>query len=111
MHSGRTESFASQTLELTNVFQTVYTARGNRRMRVTLIHLVNCANASRTVRVCLVDPGAVAAQANAILWDYVVPANDFIEFGEGQLLVPLMTVQALASVNNSVNLHISGIED
>lgn len=98
-------------LTLSTAFQTVFTVYRNGTYRVSLIHLVNMSAAAVTVRVCIVAPGMSADQSNAILWDYSIPAHDFIQFDEGDFWGSEYTLQALASVANTVNIRVSGYQE
>lgn len=101
--------FSAQ-LTLSGAFQTVVSANPV-GIRVCVIHLVNTTGAPVTVQVCVVPHGGTPSVANALLYDYSIPANDFLQFDEGDFLSPNSTLQALASAGNSVNLRFSGVQE
>lgn len=82
-----------------------------RWLTVTMLHLVNTTAGPITVQVCLVPAGGTPTQANALLWDFSIPANDFIQCSDGLLMNPGESIQALASAGASVNLQFSGLEE
>ena len=75
------------------------------------IHIANTSGGPVTVQVCFVFTGATAVQGNSALWSFSVPANDFIEWGDGQKLPPGASVQALAGAGAAVNIWVSGVEE
>lgn len=101
----------SASLQLTGAFQTVHTVDSHRWLTVSNIHLTNTSNSAATIRMCFVAPGSSASEANAVLWDFSLDANDFLEYGEGVILFPNWTIQALASALTSITVHVFGIED
>lgn len=98
-------------LTLTSGFQTALTVYDAFVLTLKMVHLVNTSAVPVTVQLCYVPKGGVPAADNAALWDYSIPAHDFLEFGEGHQLDPGTTIQALASADNVVNLFASGTED
>ena len=80
------------------------------QLTVSCIHLCNTTSAAVTVQLSAVGPSALAGQPNALLWNFSIPANDFIEFGEGIILLSGWSIWGLASGANSVNALVSGIE-
>lgn len=99
---------------LTTAFQVVLTAYAFGTLRINMIHLVNTSAADVTVRLCFVpltNPVTAPAAANAVLWDFNVPANDFLEFGEGDHLAAYTSIQALASVDNAINIRVAGVQE
>jgi len=96
---------------LTSAFQVVLVSYPVGMFRVDIVHLSNVTPAAHTVQVCYVPSGGVPAVGNAVLWDFNVPANDFIEFGEGDYLTPLTTIWALASVDDSINMRVAGTQE
>lgn len=91
-------------------FGVVYGVTYQRRLTVAVIHLANTTNADLTVRVSIYPDGGTPTNANALLWDFIVPKYDFLEFGEGLILLSKWSLAALASAGNSVTLTLSGIE-
>jgi hypothetical protein len=90
-------------------FSTVLTVGYQQQFTVTLIHIANATGNDRTVQLCAVPVGAAPAQANALLWDFTVPKNDFIEFGDGMILRAGWTIQGLASAANTISILVCGI--
>ena len=106
------ETPISNALTLTAAFQVLYLADVRHRLTVKMVHIANTDAADRTVQLCYVPAApATAVQGNAALWNYTIPANDFIEFGEGQMILGGGSIQALASLAAVVNVHLSGIEE
>lgn len=99
------------TVQLDVGFTVVHQVYSVRYLMVTMLHLVNCTAAPITVQVCVVPSGGTPAQANALMWDFSLPANDLIEIGDGLLMAPGSSLQALASAGASVNLTFSGLEE
>lgn len=101
----------SKQLTLSAAFQTIHTVYRTRQLTISIIHLVNCTAAPVTVQLCFVPSGGTPAQANAALWTYSIPAHDFIQLSEGQILPSDYSVQALASAPSAINLLIAGREE
>lgn len=76
-----------------------------------MVHLVNVTGVAALVSLCYVPSGESESSDNAVLFDYEIPANDFIEFGEGDALNPLTVIRAKASVGNAINLRITGVQE
>lgn len=91
-------------------FGVIHTVTYQTRLTVAVIHLANTTGADVTVRISLYPDGGAPTNANALLWDFIVPKNDFLEFGEGLILLSKVSLAALASAGNSVTLTLSGIE-
>lgn len=106
-----TQFQVSKLLALTNAFQIVHAVNYQRWLTVKNIHIANVTAGAITVQICFVFIGVTPISGNASIWNFSVPANDFIEFGEGQKLPPGTTVQALASAGASINVWLSGIEE
>ena len=106
-----TQYQVSRFLTLTNAFKTIYTVNNQRWFTVKSIHIANSSAGAVTVQVCFVFAGGSPAAGNAAIWNFSIPANDFIEWGAGLKLPPSATVQALASAGTSINLWISGVEE
>ena len=101
----------SKLLTLSVAFQTVHAVNSGRWFTVRNIHIANSSGGAVTVQLCFVFVGATPTQGNSALWSFSVPANDFIEWGEGQKLPPGASVQALASAGASINVWLSGVEE
>ncbi len=97
-------------VELTAAFQTIYTVPASTSFTAAVLHLVNASGAAKTVDVCLVPAAGSPLQANAILWQFSIGANDFVELAKGDIWPTGSTLQARASAGTSVNLKLSGIE-
>lgn len=100
----------SKAAELGVALATVHTVHSERWLKVASLHLTNTTNTSKTVRVCSVPSGDAAAASNALVWDFTLDGNDFLEFGEGTMLAPGATIQASAQAAASVVLFVSGRE-
>jgi hypothetical protein len=96
--------------ELTAAFTTLYTVPGATKFTVGQLHLVNASPSAKTVRVCVVPSAGSPLQSNAILWDFSIAANDFIELAKGDIWDTGVTLQALASAGTSVNVKLAGVE-
>jgi hypothetical protein len=108
--TGFKSSKISRTVSLTTGFQLIHQTNAHRAFTLNMIRLTNVTAAAVTVQVCYAPTGQAASAANAVLWDFSIPANDFIEFGEGDI-VRDASIQALASANDAVNIRISGTEE
>lgn len=96
---------------LTDAFSQIHAVNFQRTLTVRMIHLVNLTAGAVAVTVCFVPPGETAVAGTAILWDFSIPANDFIEFGEGFVLPSSWTIQAKAGANNSIMIWVCGGEE
>lgn len=97
-------------LELTGTFQTVYTVPAVTKFTCAIIHIANTTSSAKTVQVCIVPSAGSPTAANALLWDFSIAANDFIEFGKGDIWLADATLQAKASASSAVVLKLAGIE-
>jgi len=77
---------------------------------VSMIHISNVSSSGVNTRICLVPSGSAAAIGNALIWDISVPANDFIEFGKGDIYAAGYSLHGKASADNSINIKVAGIE-
>jgi hypothetical protein len=100
----------SKSLTLGAAFATAYTSNFARWTTIRKILLANTTAGAVTVQLCFVIQGTSPSQGNAVLWNYSVPANTFVELGADQKLPPGTAVQALAGSANAVNLFLSAIE-
>lgn len=101
----------SKQVPLGVAFATIHTAHFQRHLTVKNIHIANTAAVDVTVQVTLTPEGVAPQQSAGLLWDFIVPGNDFIEFGEGIIIVPSASLSALAGAIDSAVLFLSGIED
>jgi hypothetical protein len=100
----------SKVLSLTGAFAVAHSVSPSRWLTIRNIHIANTSAAPVTVQVCFVFQGSSPIQGNSAIWNFSIPANDFIEWGDGQKLPPKSTVQASASAN-VINFWLSGIEE
>lgn len=100
-----------QTLTLTGAFQVILRAYPIGILRLTMVHLVNVTATDATVRLCYVANGGTPTVANAILWDFVVPANDFIEFGAQDYLPASTSIQAMSGTASAINIRVAGVQE
>lgn len=91
-------------------FAAVHTVGYQRQLTVSLIHIVNLTAGAVTVELCACGNGIAPSITNAILWNFSVPANDFLELGDGMILLDRGSIQGLASAAASINVMICGIE-
>jgi len=91
-------------------FVTIHTVNTTRWLRFENIHLVNATAVAVTVQFCIVPAGGAAAATNALLWNFSIPANDFIEFGEGLRLGPGGLVRGSAGAGNAITATVCGVE-
>lgn len=96
---------------LTVAPQTVHTVFAERKLTIEMIHLVNVTGAAATIQLHYVPPSGVAAVTNAALYDFSIPANDFIELGEGQILFESYSIIGTCSVDNAINITVCGFEE
>ena len=97
-------------LELTTSFQTVYTVPAATVFTCAVIHIVNTTSSAKTVQVCIVPSGGSPLASNALLYDFSIAANDFIEFAKGDIWAAQSTLQAKASAGSAVVIKLSGVE-
>lgn len=101
----------SKFLQLTDAFQTVHTVGPQDRLTVERLFITNTSNGAKTVQVCFVPkttPATSPTAANALLWDYSLNANTYVDIELSYILSPDYTVQALASASNVVNVFLTG---
>jgi hypothetical protein len=98
------------TVALQTTLTTLYTANETLDFMVRHMWAANIDGSARTITIHLVPIGLGATNANAICKGYSIAANttvrlDFIAGNTfGSLLQPGMSIQALASSNDTVNL-------
>ena len=90
-------------------FSDIYTPGGGVTFTTGVIHIANTHTAAVTLELCI-DDGGGDVQTNALLWDISIPANDFIEFGQGIILAAGSSLSAKASVTDKIIINLSGIE-
>ena len=98
------------TLLLTTSFQTVYTVPASTLFTVSMLHISNNTNVDRLVQVCVVPAAGSADSTNALMYDFSIAPNNFLELLRGDIWGAGVTLQAKASAGTSVTIRISGIE-
>lgn len=96
---------------LTIAEQTVHEVFSERKLTVSMIHIVNVTAGAVGVYMYFVPPAGAAEASNAALYNFSIPANDFIELGEGQILKSSVAIIASCSVDNAINIAVSGLEE
>lgn len=89
----------------------IHVVHGQRSFTIHNIHIANTAAVPTKVSVCAVPTGQSANATTALIWDFSLPANDFIEFGEGLKMSPNDSLQAFAETDNSITLFLNGTEE
>jgi hypothetical protein len=74
---------------------------------VSVIHIVNTTAGSATVQMSLVAGNETPSESNALLWDFNIPANDFIEFGEGITIPVRYSIKTKVSADNTLAITVS----
>lgn len=105
----------SQVIRLTTSFALIYTvtnplsAPSNRNMFIVdMVHLCNVTGGPILFSICVVPSGGSPTDANALLWEFSVAANDVQEMLQGDKWESGSTIYAKASVNNSANIKLAG---
>jgi hypothetical protein len=101
----------SQQAQLGVGFSTIYTVTYQRQFSASCFHVTNTTGAAQTVRIAAVPPAGIAGPGNALCWDFSIPANDFLEFGEGIILFSLWSIAGLASVGAAITVMVCGKEE
>lgn len=96
--------------QLGAAFAVVHTVGFQRQFTVTLIHICNTTANAATIRLCVHQAGNAAAAANAVLWDYSIPANDFIEIADGMILLSQWEIEARTGTAGAITLLVCGVE-
>lgn len=92
-------------------FVTVHTVNNARWLLIENIHLANVSASAQTVQLCLVPVGATANAANALMYNFSIPANDFLEIGNGLRLGPSGLVRGQANAANAIVCFLCGVEE
>lgn len=100
----------SSITSLSPAFTVLRTVYKDRWFRISCVHVANVTAVPDTVQICLVPPAQSPGSANGLVWNFTIPANDFIEFGEGIWCPPNATVQALCATPAAINVQLSGVE-
>lgn len=96
---------------LDNTEGDVYTVPALTVARVTQLVLCNSDSVDRTVRVWAIPPAGSSAIANAIFYDFTVPANMSIFEEVNMFLAAGAKIRGLASVAAVVSCQAYGIEE
>lgn len=96
--------------QLGAAFAVIHTVGYQAQLTVTLIHIVNTTANAATIRLCVHAEGAAAAAGNAVLWDYSIPANDFIEIADGMILYSRWAIEARTGTAGAITLLVCGVE-
>lgn len=88
----------------------VHTVHVQRWLYVRNIHLCNVTAVDATVSVAICESGEAPSSTLALLYQFTLAGNEFIEFGEGILIPPSGTLYAAAGAINSINIRLSGEE-
>ena len=100
----------SRHVALTTAFQLIHEVDQRQVCTVRKLLLSNVTNGNVNVRVCYVPNGGTAGIGNALLWDYSLSSNEFIELAEGDMFRGVGLVAQAAS-NDSVTLKFAGEEE
>lgn len=92
---------------LTGGLVTLHTVALSRWLTITCIQLTNTDASARQASVTL----GLGGQGKAILWNFSIPGDDFIEFGAGIKAPPGTVIQGSASVGGVMNLLVCGVEE
>lgn len=90
---------------VTASFGTAYTVPALTKFVTGILHLVNTTNNTITIQFCKNGD----TESNAILWNFPILANDFIEFGKGIIFSAGETIRIKAS-GTGVTFTGAGIE-
>lgn len=91
-------------------WEPVYTAHVQRWLYVRNIHLCNITAVDATVSVAICESGEAPSSSLALLYQFTLAGNEFLEFGEGILIPPSATLYAAAGAINSINIRLNGEE-
>jgi hypothetical protein len=95
---------------LQTTISTVYTATAVYDFVIRHLWAANIDSSARTLTVHMVPSGGTASDANCVCKAYSIPANTTVRLdflagtSYGSLLQPSMSLQALCSSNNAVNI-------
>lgn len=88
-------------------FATILTARDDAYFEIAGLWAANTTAVDHDYSVCLVAPAGSATVANALVWDFVVPANtvDYAVGVAGMLVPPGYTVRVAADAADVINIY------
>lgn len=89
----------------------VYTVPASTVARVTQIIFCNTDTSDRTVRLWAIPSGGASGVANALFYDFVIPAKRTIAFDCNFYLSAAAKLRGLASVTSVVSCQAFGIEE
>lgn len=94
---------------LTDAFVQIFVPiAGHNYFQVGCIHINNVTTNVQTIRLCMVSSTDTPSISNSLLWDFSLEANNFIEFGEGKILLTDHSYYAMCGLNYACNIKISG---
>lgn len=87
-------------------FTTIITARADAYFQIEGLWAANTTAVDHDYSVCLVASGGSPTVANALVWDFVVPANtvDYAVGAAGMLVPPGYTVRVNSDANDVINI-------
>ena len=91
-------------------WELVHTVHEQRWLRVQNIHVCNITAVDATVSVAICESGESPSSSLAVLYQFTLGGNEFIEIGEGILIPPSGTLYAAAGAVTSINIRLSGEE-
>jgi hypothetical protein len=101
----------SKQLQLNTDMVLVHGVNPTRWFTVKTILVTNHSLADKTVQLCFVPRGGLADSSNMVFGGQLIPASDFIQFGDGAMIEPGGAIFARASALTAVNIFVSGIEE
>ncbi len=97
-------------VQLTTSYQTIYTCPAATKAAVAFIRVVNVTSTQQSVRLHVTPAAGSEGSQNAIMYDFQIPGNDFIDSAKGMMLAAGDFISALASANVSLNVKVDLIE-
>ena len=91
-------------------WEAVHTVHEQRWFRVSNIHVANITAVDATVSVALCASGESPSASVALLYQFTLGGNEFLEFGEGLLVTPSGSIWAAAGALTSINIFVNGEE-
>lgn len=91
-------------------WEAIHTVHEQRWLYVRNIHVCNITAVDATFSVAICESGESPSSSLAIIYQFTLGGNEFIEFGEGILIPPSGTLYAAAGVISSINIRLSGEE-
>lgn len=97
----------NQQVRLGTGWTMVYEVNSVHHLQVKNLHVNNAGNTPVNVWLCVVKPGNNPTEGNALLWNYTLSGNNFVETGKDAIVSPCKMIQAKASTAN-VCVSVSG---